>query len=101
MSFLLKCPNCGKRSVYEFQFGGEVKVRPRVDASREAWIHYLYWRTNTTGVQKEWWHHKLGCRLWFVAERNATKNQVLKTYFPESPPTEVEESGQMAIKEKQ
>ena len=36
MSFLLPCPNCGKRSVYEFQFGGEMRSRPPVDAPREA-----------------------------------------------------------------
>ena len=32
MSFLLPCPNCGKRSVYEFRFGGEVKQTPAPDA---------------------------------------------------------------------
>ena len=25
MSFLIPCPHCGNRSVYEFRFGGEVK----------------------------------------------------------------------------
>ena len=28
MSFLLRCPHCGNRSVYEFRFGGEVKGAP-------------------------------------------------------------------------
>ena len=44
MSFLLHCPICGKRSVYEFQFGGEVRARPAIEAPREAWVGYVYWR---------------------------------------------------------
>ena len=28
MSFLLRCPHCGERSVYEFRFGGESRKRP-------------------------------------------------------------------------
>ena len=34
MSFLIPCPNCGKRSVYEFRFGGEVKTRPAAGVER-------------------------------------------------------------------
>ena len=84
MSFLLHCPTCGERSVYEFQFGGEVRARPAIEASREAWVGYVYWRDNSPGMQKEWWYHKLGCKLWFIAERNTTSNQVLRSYFAES-----------------
>jgi sarcosine oxidase subunit delta len=83
MSFLLHCPTCGERSVYEFQFGGEVRARPAIEAPREAWVGYVYWRDNSPGMQKEWWYHKLGCKLWFIAERNTTSNQVLRTYFAE------------------
>ena len=86
MSFLLPCPNCGERSAYEFQFGGEVRARPAVDAPREAWTGYIYWKDNSPGVQTEWWYHKLGCKLWFIAERNTTSNQVHRSYFAESPP---------------
>src|SRR5438105_4577778 len=32
MSFLIKCPHCGDRGVYEFRFGGEVKARPEPGA---------------------------------------------------------------------
>lgn len=86
MSFLLDCPNCGKRSVYEFQYGGEVRSRPPEGSSREAWVTYVYWRTNSTGVQKEWWNHRLGCQVWFFAERNATTNEVIASYLPEERP---------------
>ena len=88
MSFLLHCPTCGERSVYEFQFGGEVRPRPAVDAPRQAWVGYVYWKDNSPGMQTEWWYHKLGCKLWFVAERNTTSNEVFGSYFPEASPGE-------------
>ena len=40
MSFLLRCPHCGNRSVYEFRFGGEIKERPAADASEDDWLNY-------------------------------------------------------------
>ena len=83
MSFLLPCPNCGTRSVYEFTYGGELRTRPRVDAPAAEWVRYVYWKENTTGVAREWWFHRQGCRLWFVAERNATTNEVRDSYFYE------------------
>ena len=33
MSFLLACPLCGPRDVYEFRFGGEVQKRPAPGSS--------------------------------------------------------------------
>ena len=83
MSFLLRCPHCGDRSVYEFRFGGEVKQRPAPDASEEAWENYTYTKTNELGVQKEWWFHRSGCREWIQAVRNTGTNQVLETTFPD------------------
>ena len=83
MSFLLRCPHCGERSVYEFRFGGEVKQRPAPGAPEEAWLHYTYTKENEAGVQKEWWYHRSGCRQWIQALRNTVTNQVLETFFPE------------------
>ncbi len=83
MSFLLRCPHCGNRSVYEFLFGGEVKQRPAPDAPEEAWIHYRYTKANEAGMQKEWWYHRSGCRQWMQAVRNTITNEVLETWFPE------------------
>ncbi len=82
MSFLVRCPNCGQRSVYEFGFGGEVKKRPALDASEAAWIDYRYNRENLNGVQKEWWFHRSGCRQWLLATRNTVTNEVLDTALP-------------------
>jgi len=83
MSFLLHCPHCGNRSVYEFRFGGEVKKRPAPDAPEEAWVHYRYTKANEAGVQTEWWYHRSGCHQWLHAVRNTITNEVLETFFPE------------------
>jgi heterotetrameric sarcosine oxidase delta subunit len=82
MSFLLHCPHCGSRSVYEFRFGGEVSERPAPGAPEEAWLDYIYNKRNEAGVQTEWWYHRSGCRQWIQAVRNTRTNQVLETYYP-------------------
>ena len=68
MSFLLPCPRCGPRDVYEFRFGGELTRRPAPDAPAADWSAYLYTRENVSGTSREWWFHRLGCRRWFQAE---------------------------------
>ncbi len=79
---LLTCPNCGPRNVAEFRFGGEMNSRPKDPAaiSDARWSDYLYMRHNSMGVETEWWYHRAGCGLWFLAERNTATNVVLKTY---------------------
>ena len=86
MSFLLPCPHCGPRGVYEFRFGGEVKQRPTPDAPKERWVDYIYTKTNEAGVQKEWWYHRDGCRQWMLVLRNTVSNQILEAFFPEETP---------------
>ena len=76
MAFLLSCPNCGERSVYEFRFGGELTERPKPEASGGEWNSYFYDRRNVAGTQREWWYHRLGCRKWFVAARDTVTNKV-------------------------
>jgi heterotetrameric sarcosine oxidase delta subunit len=83
MSFLLCCPNCGDRSVYEFRFGGEVKERPAPDAPTVEWVNYRYSRINAAGVQAEWWFHRSGCGQWLRAVRNTILNEVLETFLPD------------------
>ncbi|MFI5449749.1 MAG: sarcosine oxidase subunit delta [Candidatus Bathyarchaeia archaeon] len=80
LGFLIKCPNCGQRSVYEFHFGGEFLVRPSQQDSENAWYEYAYGRSNLAGVQEEWWYHRFGCKRWFLAERNTMTNEVLRTF---------------------
>ena len=83
MAFLLACPNCGERNVYEFRFGGELTPRPSGDASGEEWTGYFYSRRNVEGPQREWWYHKFGCRKWFLALRDTRTNEVQQTGWPE------------------
>jgi heterotetrameric sarcosine oxidase delta subunit len=83
MSFLIPCPGCGKRSVYEFRFGGAVKQRPAPGSTDQAWQDYTYNKVNAAGVQTEWWYHRSGCREWLKAVRNTVTNEVLETIFPE------------------
>jgi heterotetrameric sarcosine oxidase delta subunit len=85
MSFLLPCPNCGPRDVNEFAYAGEVTRRPREEPSLRELTTYVYFRENVAGVQREWWYHRFGCELWFLAERDTRTNEVLKTELPEAP----------------
>jgi sarcosine oxidase subunit delta len=92
LGFLIRCPNCGERSVYEFNFGGEFIKRPAVEAPEKEWYNYVYGRLNLFGVEKEWWYHRFGCKRWFLALRNTRDNLVLQTFLPEEnkgeePPT--------------
>jgi len=66
MSFLLPCPNCGPREVYEFRYGGELPL-PGGKGS------------NLPGPQRERWYHRFGCRRWLVAERDVRTNEVTRT----------------------
>lgn len=74
MSFLLDCPNCGKRPVAEFAFRGEYKRRPSPGDPFEAWANYVFMAKNRRGEQIEWWHHRSGCQRWFLVRRDTTDN---------------------------
>ena len=82
MAFLVNCPNCGDRNVYEFRFGGEIVRRPEPSDDTTVWMKYFYARRNTAGEQREWWYHSLGCRRWFVAERDTRTNAIGSTRWP-------------------
>lgn len=79
MSFLLPCPWCGERDVGEFVYAGEVTTRPTEAPTLRELMSYVYFRRNVAGVQREWWFHRLGCELWFQAERDTRTNEVLKS----------------------
>ena len=63
-----------------------MKARPLPDASQAEWVEYSYAKTNTPGEHTEWWYHRLGCRQWFVAVRNTSTNEVLRTLVPDDRP---------------
>jgi len=82
VSFLLPCPHCGPRDVNEFAYAGEVSTRPAGSATVRELAGYLYFKRNVAGVQREWWHHRYGCDVWFLAERDTRTNAVLRTELP-------------------
>lgn len=53
--------------------------RPSADAGDQAYINYVYYRENPTGVNHELWLHEFGCRSWIVAERNMSTHEFLST----------------------
>ena len=69
----------------EFAYAGEVTTRPRGAPSLRELTDYVYFRRNVAGVQREWWHHRFGCELWFLAERDTRTNEVLKTELVSGP----------------
>jgi len=79
MSFQIDCPNCSRRPVWEFHYGGPVRSRPAPTAEKDEWTDYLYNKPNIRGVQFEWWYHHSACKLWFVVERETKTNEVLTT----------------------
>lgn len=82
MTFLLSCPVCGPREVGEFGFHGEVTRRPARAPSLRELGDYVYFRDNRAGEQDEWWHHRLGCGVWFLARRDTRSNAVVSTGIP-------------------
>ena len=64
MSFLLDCPDCGPRDVYEFRYGGEVGTRPAPGSTAAQWAGYLYDRTNAQGTERAWWFHRARSVPW-------------------------------------
>ncbi len=79
----VECPNCGLRNSLEFRYGGELNSRPvkPMEASHEEWVDFVFFKDNKQGVQTEWWYHRSGCQLWFLAERHTRSNEVIKTYL--------------------
>jgi methylglutamate dehydrogenase subunit B len=82
MSFLLSCPNCGPRDVNEFAYAGEVTSRPAASPGMGELMDYVYFRHNVAGAQREWWYHRFGCEVWFLAERDTRTNEVLRVELP-------------------
>jgi len=77
MGFLIDCPNCGPRTVYEFKFAGEDEAQPGPGVGLKDWRHYFYFNKNTKGLSDEWWFHIGGCGAWLRVERNTATNEVV------------------------
>jgi heterotetrameric sarcosine oxidase delta subunit len=86
MSFLLPCPNCGPRDVNEFSYAGEVTKRPKESPTLRELTSYVYFRENVAGVQREWRYPRVGCEVWFQAERDTRTTEVSRGEIPSPAP---------------
>jgi sarcosine oxidase, subunit delta len=69
----LTCPNCGRRPVEEFAFGGEVRNVPEwITDPDERDIDLVWMASNRDGVTTERWFHAAGCRRWATISRDAS-----------------------------
>jgi len=74
---LVPCPWCGPRHAGEFASVGEVQARPDSEtATTEEWRDYLYLRRNPAGWVVERWYHRMGCRRYFVVERDTLTHEI-------------------------
>lgn len=80
MPFIITCPVCGPRNVYEFRFGGEDRGPRPFDneTSPEAWYDYVHAFTNAAEPQTEWWFHRDGCGEWITIKRDPRNNLEIK-----------------------
>jgi methylglutamate dehydrogenase subunit B len=71
------CPFCGERSLDEFlALGAAGLARPELGASTDAWVDYVYMRSNAAGAHGELFHHVAGCRQWLVVNRDTRTHTI-------------------------
>lgn len=69
----LTCPNCGRRPVDEFAFGGEVAAVPESITDPDARDVDLVWMLgNPDGPTTERWFHVAGCGRWATIRRDTS-----------------------------
>ena len=79
---ILTCPMNGPRNINEFQSFGPLKADPDPETtSDQDWARHLFRANNTRGVITEWWRH-VPSNYFFLAERNATTNEIIRTFDP-------------------
>ena len=73
----LDCPNCGRRPLDEFIFGGERRTTPSSIADPDARDFDEVWIfDNPNGPTTERWFHAAGCRRWLTAVRDTSVDRV-------------------------
>ena len=78
---ILDCPINGPRPIQEFSFGGEVRAMPDPqEVGNEAWADYVFNRSGEQKIQREWWYH-IASNTWFIAERDITSDEFVRTYL--------------------
>ena len=78
---VLNCPINGPRPLQEFHYGGELRPMPEeAETSNEQWANYVFNRDGEPGTKHEWWYH-IASSTWFIAERDNTTDEILRTYL--------------------
>lgn len=78
---MMACPVNGARPVSEFFYWGEIREMPDPATATDAqWADYVFNRNGAPGIKKEWWHHTPS-GVWFIAERDTVRDEVLRTYL--------------------
>ena len=81
---LIPCPWCGPRDAGEFHYSGETKPRPDpASATPPPWRDYLYFPANPRGEVTETWYHRMGCRQFFVLQRDTDSNESIPPGRPQ------------------
>ncbi len=77
MSFMITCPNCGRRDIHEFRFGAEDRENIPKEATIDPTQRYemTHQRTNAAGPQKELWFHRDGCESWITVWRDTSDDR--------------------------
>ena len=79
---LIPCPLNGLRPADEFIYAGEVRPRPEASQGSDAdWARYVFHRSGVPGVKLEWWCHTPSGN-WFIAERDTTTDEILRSFPP-------------------
>jgi heterotetrameric sarcosine oxidase delta subunit len=69
----LTCPNCGRRPIDEFIFGGEIlRVPDEITDPDERDVDLVWMFDNPDGLTTERWFHLAGCRRWATIRRDTT-----------------------------
>jgi sarcosine oxidase subunit delta len=77
---IMHCPLNGPRNISEFVWGGEVREEPDPNRSSDTeWAEHVFLHDNQPVIVREWWLHA-PTAYWFIAERNALTDEVLRTY---------------------
>jgi len=74
----LTCPNCGRRPIDEYAFGGELPDVPeRITGPEARDVDYVWMFNNVNGVATERWFHHAGCRRWHTVRRDTSTDEVV------------------------
>ena len=78
---IMTCPINGPRLISEFAYAGEVKEMPDpATASDAVWADYVFNKNGPAGIKHEWWCHTPS-GVWFIADRDTTRDIILRTYL--------------------